>query len=332
MRFALARGFVNGGWDIARFNPGWSRSPTRARPWANILNRLRGSRFAAAPTMGVEVNASNVPQMTFTRGNDLSGSLQGAGGIGGLLARTTFGQELPGAPTTIFYHADGNGNITALIYPDQQLAALYHYDPFGNMLSMCGPLDNVNKYRFSSKEWNDNAGLYYYLYRFYDPSLQRWPNRDPLDEPGFETMQLVTQPLSIRKLRLGINDAETRFFLAMAIQSGIRGAPNWPVELLEGPNLFDFVGNDPLYGIDPFGNAWYNPPSWFGWTWEMVWDWLEQVGSAASDKVDAAVTALDTCRALHDIYHTTPNIRNGQNIYNQFYNNQWPTNQQWNSD
>jgi hypothetical protein len=29
------------------------------------------------------------------------------------VARTTYGQEIPGAPTTAFYHADGNGNVTA---------------------------------------------------------------------------------------------------------------------------------------------------------------------------------------------------------------------------
>ena len=91
---------------------------------------------------------------------ELGGSFQGAGGIGGLLARTTYGQELPGAPTTSFYHADGNGNITALLYPNEQLAAKYLYDPFGNMLAMSGPLQNFNKYRFSSREWNDNAGLF----------------------------------------------------------------------------------------------------------------------------------------------------------------------------
>lgn len=58
-------------------------------------------------------------------------------------------------------------------------------DPFpGNTLSMSGPLAGANVYRFSSKEWNANAGLYYYLYRFYDPNLQRWPNRDPIGERG----------------------------------------------------------------------------------------------------------------------------------------------------
>jgi RHS repeat-associated protein len=131
-----------------------------------------------------ERNAGNVPMVSYSRGLDLSGSLQGAGGIGGLLARTTFGQEIPGAPTTAFYHADGNGNVTALIFPNQQLAAKYLYDPFGNTLAMSGPLMNFNKYRFSSKYWNDNSALYYYERRFYDPNLGRWLNRDPIQERG----------------------------------------------------------------------------------------------------------------------------------------------------
>src|ERR1041385_1682839 len=35
-----------------------------------------------------ERDAFNIPQVSYTRGNDLTGSLQRAGGIGGLLART----------------------------------------------------------------------------------------------------------------------------------------------------------------------------------------------------------------------------------------------------
>ena len=85
---------------------------------------------------------------------------------------------------TAFYHLDGNGNVTCLMYPNGTLAAKYLYDPFGNMLSQYGSLASANRYRFSSKEWDSNSGLYYYLYRFYDPNLQRWLNRDPIKERG----------------------------------------------------------------------------------------------------------------------------------------------------
>ncbi len=126
-----------------------------------------------------ERDTNNLPIVTYTRGKDLSGSLQGAGGIGGLLARRdrTTGE-------TAFYHADGNGNVTALISSTQYLVAKYLYDPFGNLLSESGPLAEVNLYRFSSKELHVNSGLIYYLYRFYDPNLQRWLNRDPIAESG----------------------------------------------------------------------------------------------------------------------------------------------------
>jgi RHS repeat-associated protein len=43
---------------------------------------------------------------------------------------------------------------------------------------------SANVYRFSSKEFHANSGLYYYGYRFYDPNCERWTNRDPLLERG----------------------------------------------------------------------------------------------------------------------------------------------------
>jgi RHS repeat-associated protein len=132
-----------------------------------------------------ERDANNLPQVTYTRGNDLSRMLQGAGGIGGLLARTDNSKLLVGDTfASALYHADGNGNVTCLIYPNQMVAAKYLYDPYGNMLSQYGLLADANSYRFSSKEWNANSGTYYYLYRFYDPSFQRWSNHDPIEEKG----------------------------------------------------------------------------------------------------------------------------------------------------
>jgi RHS repeat-associated protein len=132
-----------------------------------------------------ERDGNNLSLVTYTRGNDLSGTLQGAGGIGGLLARTDNGQMIGGSPTaTALYVADANGNVIRMFYTNGTTAARYNYDPFGNMLTMSGPVATANKYRFSSKEWNGSAGLYYYGFRFYEPSLQRWLNRDPNQELG----------------------------------------------------------------------------------------------------------------------------------------------------
>jgi RHS repeat-associated protein len=131
-----------------------------------------------------ERDANNIPLVTYTRGKDLSGSAEGAGGIGGLLARTDL-STLSSQPSSAYYHSDANGNITCLINSSQVPVARYHYDPYGNLLSKTGPLADANVYRFSSKEWHEKSGLVYYLYRYYEPNLQRWLNRDPIVELGW---------------------------------------------------------------------------------------------------------------------------------------------------
>ncbi len=75
-----------------------------------------------------ERDSNNTPQVTYTRASTFPGSIHGAGGIGGLLARTD-------GSGSAFYHADGAGNITALIDENENIAARYEYDPFGNLIN-----------------------------------------------------------------------------------------------------------------------------------------------------------------------------------------------------
>jgi RHS repeat-associated protein len=134
-----------------------------------------------------ERDGSNSPTTSYTRGTDLSGqtgsALDGAGGIGGLLAMTVE-DDLPAGSAHALYHADGNGNITALIGTNGSVLARYAYDPYGNTLTMSGPKADANIFRFSSKPIHRPSGMYDYAYRWYAPELQRWPNRDPIGEQG----------------------------------------------------------------------------------------------------------------------------------------------------
>lgn len=111
---------------------------------------------------------------TYVWGEDLSGTLQGAGGIGGLLLeRNCQGDYLP------IY--DGNGNIIAYKNYLGNIVSCYLYDPFGNIIEHSG-LDF--SYNFSTKPQDDLSGLHYYGYRFYSSALGRWINRDPINERG----------------------------------------------------------------------------------------------------------------------------------------------------
>jgi RHS repeat-associated protein len=130
-----------------------------------------------------ERDGSNEREITYVRGNDLSGTREGAGGIGGMLARIAHSGTGGDTLTPAYYHADRNGNITIMIDDSDTVVAKYLYDPFGYEESATGSLASANTYRYSSKEVQ-TSGLYYYLYRFYHPDLQRWANRDPIEESG----------------------------------------------------------------------------------------------------------------------------------------------------
>ena len=110
-------------------------------------------------------------------GKDLSGTLQGAGGVGGLLYLT-----VDGAIHIPCY--DNNGNVTRYCDANGNTVAQYTYDAFGNIISQSGPLADFFRYRFSTKYYDLETGLYYYGYRFYSPSLMRWLSRDPIGVRG----------------------------------------------------------------------------------------------------------------------------------------------------
>jgi RHS repeat-associated protein len=150
--------------------------------------------------------------------------MEGAGGIGGLLARSS-GYSLGTWSTHYYYHADGNGNITYLVDGSQNLAATYRYDAFGNTLSSSGTEASANLYRFSSREIHADSGMYIYLYRFYDPLSERWINRDPLEDHAFVKGYLNRRP----KIRRLMPSSEGRI------------------------NLYTFVLNAPTVFEDSFG-------------------------------------------------------------------------------
>jgi len=110
-------------------------------------------------------------------GLDLSGSLQGAGGIGGLLAATK--------GTNIYFATyDGNGNVSEYLSAEGEIVAHYEYDPFGNQLVADGELAHEFLHRFSTKPYEENTALVLYEYRPYSSSLGRFITEDPLGEAG----------------------------------------------------------------------------------------------------------------------------------------------------
>jgi RHS repeat-associated protein len=117
----------------------------------------------------------------YTWGLDLSGSLQGAGGVGGLLAQSRTDSS---DTQTYYYTYDFNGNVSELLDASGSIAAHYEYGAFGELIRSIGAFADENTFRFSTKYTDPETGLLYYGYRYYDPVTGRWPSRDPLQERG----------------------------------------------------------------------------------------------------------------------------------------------------
>jgi RHS repeat-associated protein len=133
-----------------------------------------------------EINGS---QRTLLRGLawglDLSGSFQGAGGVRGLLWVNN-AQTGPGIPTGIQWVAyEANGNVSALVDSGTgTYSARYEYGPFGELIRATGSLAKLNPFRFSTKFTDNETGLLYYGYRYYNPVTGKWLSRDPIGELG----------------------------------------------------------------------------------------------------------------------------------------------------
>jgi len=108
-------------------------------------------------------------QSSYLWGLDLSGTMQGAGGVGGLLKEGN-----------LYPTYDANGNVMQKLDMGSETDMSATYDPFGNIIE--GML--VGEYGFSTKPLIDDLDWYYYGFRYYDPVTGRWPNRDPIGEGG----------------------------------------------------------------------------------------------------------------------------------------------------
>ena len=155
----------------------------------------------------LELNGTNNTLVrSYAWGIDLSGSLSGAGGVGGLAWVTLHTASGPasGAHFTCY---DGNGNIVALVSATTGTeTARYEYGPFGEPIRVSGPASSLNPFRFSTKRTDNNTDLVLYEYRAYNPIFGRWLSRDPIEE--WECVQLYA---FVRNAPSILWDADGRF-------------------------------------------------------------------------------------------------------------------------
>ncbi len=95
-----------------------------------------------------------------------------------------------------YYHNDHLGTPQLLTDQDQNVVWAGHYSPFGEVTIATETVEN--NLRFAGQYFDNESGLHYNYFRFYDPSLGRYITSDPIGlEGGLNTYAYVLgNPLS----------------------------------------------------------------------------------------------------------------------------------------
>jgi RHS repeat-associated protein len=143
------------------------------------------------------------------------------GGVEAAYLRTLNIDEPLARVGEVFFLRDALGGTVGLTDAAASLVAQYRYSPFGD--TQLGGLPNANPFQYTGRE-NDSTGLYYYRFRYLNPTLMRFLSEDPL----------------------GVL-AGTNFY------SYVDTVGKPPIV---GTNLYEYAGGNPITRIDPFGLDW----------------------------------------------------------------------------
>ena len=118
---------------------------------------------------------------------------------------------------TYYYHPDHLGSSNIVTTPDGEVFEHIEYAPYGETwIEKTDDLFDFLPYKFTTKELDEETGLYYYGARYLNPRTSRWISSDPA---GFDL---------INSKRQGFN-------------------------IIESNNWYSYVGNNPIKFIDPTG-------------------------------------------------------------------------------
>lgn len=224
---------------------------------------------------------------SYTWGPDLSGSLTGAGGVGGLLGLTR--HERGVSPADSYWAtSDLNGNVIGLSAVSTVRHALYEYNAFGSPVRVNEPEPELNPMRFSSKYTDVETNWLYYGYRYYNPELGRWLSRDPIEEQGGINLygMVSNDPVNswdylglverlTRKEAQALHCGLKKYLSSIIVRGGGRllgynWAPKavknyidkgpdlfWPVRAINGTSLFKLANNAAIEAIVKNGQRTY---------------------------------------------------------------------------
>ena len=256
------------------------------------------------------LNQQLSPLNSFLWGLDLSGGIQGAGGVGGLLSEWD-SSTINNQPSAHFAAFDGNGNVAALVNAaDGTISAQYEYGPFGEVIRATGPMAKSNPFRFSTKYQDAETDQLYYGYRYYSASTGRWLSRDLIEELDSPCPYLIVGNETVSKLDyVGLYTLSFNVVHGRPVTGKTVGAGEWSQPFWAGSGWSSkgssFAAS--FVDLDNSFSWWeYSWPYRFNWYCTTVWPNGGGIGSA--DDAGSIQVFLSDCTGgqfrVRGEYHT----------------------------
>jgi RHS repeat-associated protein len=174
----------NGNGNLLSSNAGASLSYNPANQTTSI-KPAGGSAVSMAYTGEGQTERTTSGSSSFQYDETGIGATTAAGSIsyftngpdGGLIS-----ERLPGG--TYYYLYDGLGSVVALTDSSGNIVNQYKYDPYGNAITATEQVSNP--FRFTGAIWDSSTGLYKMGERYYDPSVARFTQPDPLGGQDYQ--------------------------------------------------------------------------------------------------------------------------------------------------
>ena len=142
--------------------------------------------------------------------------------------------------TTYYYHPDHLGSVSVVSNHRGEPYERVEYLPFGELwIEETDPATGYIPFRFTSKEYDEESGLYYHGARYYEPRLSRWMSADPAGWELINPMGEDGEP---------VPDGWPEGF-GPGPRVGMR--PGYSV--IEAANWYAYVSNNPVKYVDPTG-------------------------------------------------------------------------------